>query len=174
MIIEYKGKRPKIGENVFIAPTAVIIGDVTIERGASIWFGVVLRADTNSIIIGEGANIQDNAVLHTNPENGPTTIGPDVTIGHSVTMEGCTIERGCVIGMGSTVLGGAVVGEGAMVAANSLVAANASIPAGHLAAGSPAQVKKELSGGSLLAVQHSAPEYHELRDDYLAMNLDKL
>lgn len=174
MLIEYNGKRPRIAEGVFIAPNAVLIGDVVVEKGASIWFGVVLRGDNNQIIVGEGANIQDNAVLHTNDEDFPTTVGPNVTIGHSVTMEGCIVERGCVIGMGSTILGSAIIGEGAMVAANSLVPVGARIPAGHLAAGTPAQVKKELSGKSKESVETSAREYHHLRDRYLAQGIDKL
>ncbi len=142
MIIEYNGKRPQIAEGVFIAPTAVLIGDVVVEKGASIWFGAVLRGDNNRIIVGEEANIQDNSVLHTNDEGFPTTVGAHVTVGHSVTMEGCIIEPNCVIGMGSTILNGAIVGEGSMVAANSLVQAGARIPGGHLVAGVPAQVKK--------------------------------
>jgi len=174
MLIEYNGKRPQVAEGVFIAPNAVLIGDVIVEKGASIWFGVVLRGDNNQIIVGEGANIQDNAVLHTNDEDFPTTVGPNVTIGHSVTLEGCIVERGCVIGMGSTILGSAIIGEGAMVAANSLVSVGARIPAGHLAAGTPAQVKKELSGKSKESVEVSAREYHHLRDSYLAQGIDKL
>ena len=98
MLIEFNGKHPVVAEGVFIAPTATLIGDVTVEKGASIWFGVVLRADQNRIIIGEDANIQDNAVLHTNLVDFPTTIGPAVTIGHSATLEGCIIERNAVIG----------------------------------------------------------------------------
>ncbi len=174
MIIEYQGKRPQIGRNVFIAPNATLIGDVVVEDGASIWFGVVLRADQNQILIQAGANVQDNAVLHTNDEDGPTVVGPDVTIGHSVTMEACRIGRGAVIGMNAVVLGGVEVGEGAMVAAGSVVGAYAKIPAGHLAAGVPAVVKKPLSDASARAVEHSAPEYHRLRDSYLAQGIDKL
>jgi carbonic anhydrase/acetyltransferase-like protein (isoleucine patch superfamily) len=166
MLIEYNGKCPHIGENVFIAPNAMLIGDVTIEDGASIWFGVVLRADQGQIIIKAGANIQDNSVLHTN-EVGPTYIGENVTIGHSVSMEGCRIERHAVIGMNTVVLEGATVGEGAMVAANSVVGINQQIPAGHLAAGAPAQVKKPLSGAAQKVVEESSLHYHELRNEYL-------
>jgi carbonic anhydrase/acetyltransferase-like protein (isoleucine patch superfamily) len=167
VLIELEGKKPQIGQNVFIAPTAVLIGDVVVEDGASIWFGVVLRGDQNQIVIGQGSNIQDNSVLHTNDEDGPTVVGPNATIGHSVTMEGCRIGAGAVIGMNAVVLGGAEVGEGAMVAAGAVVGGYAKIPAGHLAAGVPAVVKKPLSGAAAKAVEHSAPEYHHLRELYL-------
>lgn len=172
MLIEYKGKRPQIGQNVFVAPNATLIGDVVLEEGVSIWFGVVLRADQNRILIQAGANVQDNCVLHTNDE-GPTVVGPNVTIGHNVTMEGCQIGRGAVIGMNAVVLSGAEVGEGAMVAAGSVVSAQASIPAGHLAAGVPAAVKKPLSAASAEAVATSAREYHHLRDSYLAQGIGR-
>ncbi len=167
MIIEYGGKRPQIGKNVFIAPNATLIGDVIIEDGASVWFGAVLRADQNQILVQAGANIQDNAVLHTNEEDGPTVVGPDVTIGHSVTMEACRIERGAVIGMSAVILGGAEIGEQAMIAAGSVVGSYAKIPAGHLAAGVPAVVKKPLSAASAKAVEESARHYYHLRDEYL-------
>jgi carbonic anhydrase/acetyltransferase-like protein (isoleucine patch superfamily) len=167
VIIEYNGKRPQIAEGVFIAPNAVIIGDVIIEKGASIWFGTVIRGDSNRIIICEGANVQDNSVVHSSELNPPTYIGPNVTIGHGVMMEGCRIERGALIGMNSVVLGDAVVGEEALVAAGSVVGVGAQIPARHLVAGAPAVVKKPLSGGALKSVEHSAPEYFHLRDQYL-------
>jgi carbonic anhydrase/acetyltransferase-like protein (isoleucine patch superfamily) len=173
LIIEFEGKRPQIGPNVFIAPNATLIGDVVVEEGASIWFGVVLRADQNQILIQSGANIQDNSVLHTNHQDGPTVVGPDVTIGHNATMEACRIERGAVIGMNAVVLGGAVVGEGAMIAAGSVVSTYAKIPAGYMAAGAPAVVKKPLSNASAHAVAHSAPEYYRLRDSYLAQGIGK-
>src|SRR5262249_59580329 len=114
MIVEYDGKRPQIGEGVFIAPTAVIIGDVEIGDGASIWYGAVLRGDEGRILIGAGSNVQDNAVIHTTAEH-PTILKRDVTIGHGALLEGCTIESGAVIGMGAIVLHQAVVGEQAMI-----------------------------------------------------------
>ena len=173
MIIEYEGKRPQIAEGVFIAPNAVLIGDVIIEKGASIWFGVVLRGDHNQIFIGEGANVQDNSVVHTNNINPPTYIGPNVTIGHGVVMEGCCIENNALIGMNAVVLGGAVVGAGALVAAGSVVGADAQIPAVYLAAGSPAVVKRPILSGTpaAQAVERASHEYHEFRDKYLAQGL---
>lgn len=172
MIIEYEGKRPQIAEGVFIAPNAVIIGDVIIEKGASIWYGVVLRGDSNQIIVSEGANVQDNSVVHSSEENPPTYIGPNVTIGHGVMMEGCRIERGSLIGMNCVVLGDSVVGEGSLVAAGSVVGQGMQIPPGHLAAGAPAVVKRPLEGTKAARWLEYAPnEYFHLRDRYLAQGL---
>ncbi len=166
MILEYRGVRPTIGQNVFIAPTAVLIGNVEIADGASIWFGVVLRGDEGRIVIGPGANVQDNAVLHTTPEH-PTVLEANATIGHGALLEGCRVAAGAVVGMGAIVLHQAVVGEQAMIAAGAVVTPGTVIPPRTLAAGSPAIVKKELSGAALRSVEHSAMAYHELRDRYL-------
>ena len=171
MIYEYNSKRPQIGQNVFIAPNATIIGNVTIGDGVSIWYGVVLRGDEGRIEIGRGSNVQDNSVIHTTPEI-PTIIKEDVTIGHGALLEGCTIENGAVVGMGSIVLHKAVVGEQAMTAAGSIVTPGTIIPPRTLAAGSPAVVKKELSGGALRSVEHSTQAYHHLRDVYRQQHLD--
>lgn len=171
MIYEYAGKRPQIGQHVFIAPTAVIIGDVEIGDGASVWYGVVLRGDEGRIVIGRGANVQDNSVLHTTPDT-PTILKEDVTIGHGALLEGCTIEAGAVVGMGAIVLHQAVVGEQAMVAAGGVVTPGTIIPPRTLAAGAPAVVKKELSGGALRSVEHSGKVYHELTQHYLAQRLN--
>ena len=171
MILEYNGKRPRVGKRVFIAPTAVIIGDVEIGDGASIWFGAVLRGDEGRIVIGSETNIQDNAVLHTTPDH-PTILAERVTIGHGALLEGCTIAAGAVIGMGAVVLHEAVVGTQAMVGAGSVVTQGAQIPARWLAAGSPAALKKEISGSALRSIEHSAVHYCELSRRYLAQGLD--
>lgn len=166
MIIEYNGKKPKIGKDVYIAPTATVIGDVELGDGSSVWFGVVLRGDEGKILVGAGSNIQDNSVVHTTEEI-PTVIKENVTIGHGALLEGCTIESGAVVGMGAIILHQAVVGEQAMVAAGGVVTPGTIIPARTLAAGSPAVVKKELSGGALASVERSAHHYHELSARYL-------
>ena len=168
MIVTFEGHTPQIAEGVFVAPTATIIGRVRIEAGASIWYGAVLRGDTNDIVIGAGANVQDNCVIHTNGETDATIIGTNVTLGHGVTLEGCRIGAGALIGMNAVVLGGATVGDGTMIAAGSVVAAGATIPPGVLAAGAPVIVKKELSGAAKHAVETGATNYHNLRDRYLA------
>lgn len=144
MIIEFKGKRPEIAKTAYIAPTAVIIGDVRIEDEASVWFGAVIRGDHGCIVIGARTSVQDNVVVHVNGRH-DTIIGADVTIGHGVVLEGCHIQAGVLLGMNATVLSGAVVEAGALVAAGAVVGENQTIPAGMLAAGVPARVKKALS-----------------------------
>ncbi len=171
MIVEYEGKRPQIGQNVFIAPTAVIIGNVEIGDNASVWYGVVIRGDEGRIVIGRGSNVQDNSVIHTTPEI-PTILEENVTIGHGALLEGCTIEKGAVVGMGSIVLHRAVVGQQAMLGAGSVVTPGTIIPPRTLAAGAPAAVKKELSGMALNSVEHNASIYQELAENYLKQKLD--
>jgi carbonic anhydrase/acetyltransferase-like protein (isoleucine patch superfamily) len=167
VIIEYKGRVPRIGRNVFLAPNATLIGDVVIGDNSSIWFGAVLRGDEGQIIIGSETNVQDNAVLHTTHEN-PTRLDDRVTIGHGALLEGCHIEEGVVIGMGAVILQGAVVGARSLVAAGSVVGRNAVIPTGTLAAGAPAVVKKELSGIALESVKTSSAAYVKLANQYLS------
>lgn len=165
MIYEYQGKRPVIGERVFIAPTAAVIGDVEIGDDVSIWFGVVLRGDSGRIVIGRGANVQDNTVIHTSRHHS-TFIAEEVTIGHGALLEGCVVKPGAVIGMGAILLHEVEVGEQAMVAAGSVVTPGTVVPARTLVAGSPAQVKKELSGVALRTVEGSAAAYLELKEHY--------
>jgi carbonic anhydrase/acetyltransferase-like protein (isoleucine patch superfamily) len=172
MIIEYHGKRPKIGNRVFIAPTAVIIGDVEIADGASIWFGAVLRGDEGRILIGEETNVQDNAVLHTTHDF-PTILSSRVTVGHGALLEGCFVEEGAVIGMGAVVLQEAVIGSRSLIGAGSVVTRGTIIPKNSLAAGSPAVVKKEISGAALRSIERSAAIYVELSASYLEEGIDK-
>lgn len=171
MILEYQGKRPRIGFDVFIAPTAVIIGDVVIDDGASIWFGAVVRGDDGHIEIGKRTNVQDNAVLHTTPEH-PTVLGDEVTIGHGALLEGCTIGSGAVVGMGAIILENAVVASGSMIAAGSVVTPGTMVPEGKLAAGAPAAVKKDLSGETLRSLEISSPSYVRLAESYANQRLD--
>lgn len=170
MIVEWKGKRPRVAEGAFVAPNAVLVGDVTIEDGASIWYGAVLRGDFGSIRIGRGANVQDNVVVHTSAEHS-TVVGESSTIGHGAVLEACVVERGAVVGMNAVVMQGATVGEEAMVAAGAIVSENMRIPPRNLAAGIPAVLKKELSGRSLEWVRMAAPDYQQLAASYLAQHL---
>ena len=165
-ILSFEGKEPQIAEGAFVAPTATLIGDVTVEDGASVWFGAVLRGDFNRIVVGAGTSVQDNSVIHTN-EGLPTTIGENVTVGHMSLLEGCTIEDSTVVGMGSIVLNRAWVGGGTMLAAGSVVVEDAEIPAGVMAAGAPAKVKKELDGSAAKWVDTAAREYQSLRLKYM-------
>lgn len=165
-IIPFENKEPKVASDAFVAPTAVLIGDVVVEEGASVWFGAVLRGDFNRIVVGAGSAVQDNCVIHTN-ESLPTSIGRNVTVGHLSLLEGCTVEDGAVVGMGSVVLNRARVGSRTMLAAGSVVREDQEIPAEVLAAGVPAQVKKSLGGEASRWVETAALEYQSLRLKYM-------
>ena len=166
MIIELDGKTPQVAEDAFVAPTAVLIGDVTVEAGASIWFGAVLRGDNSAIVIGAGSNVQDNCVIHCADEL-PTIVGANVTVGHMAMLEGCVIGDGSLVGMGAIVLQRAKVGANALVAAGAVVGEGMEIPDGVLAAGVPAKVKKELAGSSQRWVETAAREYQSKRLRYM-------
>jgi carbonic anhydrase/acetyltransferase-like protein (isoleucine patch superfamily) len=157
---------PTIAADAFIAPTAVLIGDVVVEEGASVWFGAVLRADFDRIVIGAGSCVQDNAVVHCATVL-PTLVGADVTVGHGAMLEGCVVEDGALVGMGAIVLQRARIGAGSMVAAGSVVGEGQEIPSGVLAAGTPAVVKKQLSGSAAEWVERAAKEYQQLRLRYM-------
>ena len=170
MVIQYRGKRPKIDPSAFVAPTAVLIGDVEVGPQSSIWFGAVLRGDNGPIRVGARTSIQDNAVVHVS-ENGATLIGDDVTVGHCAVMEDCDIKRFALIGSNATLLNGCTIGEGALIAAGSVVGERADIPARVLAAGAPAKVKKALEGESAHWIEISAAEYVGLSRSYLAQSI---
>jgi carbonic anhydrase/acetyltransferase-like protein (isoleucine patch superfamily) len=170
MIIEYRGKRPKIDPSAFIAPTAVLIGDVEVGPESSIWFGAVLRGDNGPIRVGARTSVQDNAVVHVS-ERGGTFIGDDVTVGHCAVMEDCAIERYALIGSNATLLNGCTIGEGALIAAGSVVGERAEIPARVVAAGAPAKVKKHLEGEAANWIEISADVYVKLSRSYLAQNI---
>jgi carbonic anhydrase/acetyltransferase-like protein (isoleucine patch superfamily) len=164
--LSFDGKEPQIASDAFIAPTAVLIGDVVVEEGASVWFGAVLRGDFDRIVVGAGSSVQDNCVLHTN-EDLPTLIGQNVTVGHLSLLEGCVIEDEALIGMGSIVLNRARIGRRAMLAAGSVVTEDGEIPPEVLAAGAPAAVKKALDGSSSTWIETAAREYQALRLRYM-------
>jgi carbonic anhydrase/acetyltransferase-like protein (isoleucine patch superfamily) len=142
-LYEFEGKAPSVHPSAFVAPTASIIGDVTIEQNASVWYGVVLRADFGPIVVRAGANVQDGSVLHT-PEHLTCEIGEGATIGHSCMVHGATIGTEALIGNGAIVLDGATIGERTLVAAGSVVTGD--LPSGVLALGAPARVKGPLEG----------------------------
>ncbi|WP_273846871.1 gamma carbonic anhydrase family protein [Rubrobacter calidifluminis] len=165
-LLAFGGREPRVAEDAFVAPNATLVGDVVVESGASVWFGAILRGDFNRIVIGEGTSVQDNCVIHTN-ESLPTLVGANVTVGHLSLLEGCTIEDGALVGMGSIVLNRARVGRRAMLAAGTVVREGQEIPPGVLAAGVPAEVKKELGGSSSEWVESAAREYQALRLRYM-------
>lgn len=144
MLYQLDGVTPQLAEDAWVAPTAVLVGRVILARGASVWWGAVLRGDNEPITVGPGSNVQDGCVLHTDP-GFPLTIGENVTIGHLAMLHGCTIGDGALVGIGAVVLNGATIGEGALLGARSLLAEGKSIPPGTLALGAPARVVRELS-----------------------------
>ena len=142
----------------WIAPTAVLIGKVVLRKGANIWFGAVLRGDNEIIEVGEGSNIQDNSVLHTDM-GVPLTIGRDVTVGHNAILHGCTIGNNSLIGMGATVLNGAVIGNHCLVGANALVTERKVFEDYSLISGSPAKALRKVEGPLAEVLLRSAPGY---------------
>ncbi len=167
MEFELSGKRPSVHPDAYIAPTAVLIGDVEVGAGASVWFGAVLRGDEASIKVGEGANIQDNVVVHC-AHDLPTLIERNASVGHSALLEGCVVEQGAVVGMGATMLQRSRLGAGSMLAAGAVLGEGKSVPAGHMAAGVPATVRKPLDGSSESWVGTAAKHYQDRAAKYRA------
>jgi carbonic anhydrase/acetyltransferase-like protein (isoleucine patch superfamily) len=167
LILPYGEKRPRVAADAYLAPNATLIGDVTIEAGASVWFGAVLRGDDAPIRVGAGSNVQDNAVLHADP-GFPATIGAGVTIGHGAIVHGATVGDGALIGMGATVLNGARVGAGCVVGANALVAEGKEFPPRTLLLGVPARVARELDDAAAARARAGAEHYRERARRYRA------
>jgi carbonic anhydrase/acetyltransferase-like protein (isoleucine patch superfamily) len=161
MLIEFDGKKPKIADGVFIAPNAVIIGDVEIGEGSVVMYGAVIRGDLNSVRIGRFTNIQDNCTVHVDSKN-RAEIGDYVTIGHNVVLHGCHIGEGVIIGLGSVVLNGSKIGKGTIVAAGSVVRERQVIDENQLVAGSPAVFKRQLDADSAFKNREPALIYVDL------------
>jgi carbonic anhydrase/acetyltransferase-like protein (isoleucine patch superfamily) len=166
-LISFEGHTPHVAPDAYIAPSADLIGRVSIASGACVLFNAVVRGDTEAITLGEGSNLQDGVVVHADP-GFPTTIGAGVSVGHNATVHGCTIGDRALIGMNATVLNGAVVGEGSLVAAGSVVLEGQVIPPRSLVAGIPAKVKRELTDEEYQAVVDNGVHYQELAAKYLA------
>jgi carbonic anhydrase/acetyltransferase-like protein (isoleucine patch superfamily) len=161
IIKSVRGFTPIIGEDVFLAENAAIIGDVVIGDGCSIWYGTVLRGDVNSIRIGNGVNIQDGTVIHTLYEKSVTEIEDNVSIGHNVTIHGAKICQGALVGMGSVILDHAVIGEGTIVAAGSVVLSKTVVEPGSIYAGVPAKFVKKVDPEQSKEInQKIANNYH--------------
>ncbi len=166
IILPYRGKRPRIATDAFIADTAVLIGDVEIGPGTSVWFGCILRGDINYIRVGARTNIQDGTIVHVDSREFYTTIGDDVTIGHNAVIHACTLQDRSFVGIGATVLDGAVVESGAMVAAGALLTPGKRVPAGELWAGMPARRARTLSDAQFAEFADIAPRYVALARSY--------
>ncbi|UZJ32999.1 gamma carbonic anhydrase family protein [Streptomyces endophytica] len=155
------GKEPQVAATAFTAPTSVVIGEVTLAAGASVWYHAVLRADCGPIVLGADSNIQDNCTVHVDP-GFPVTVGERVSVGHNAVLHGCTVEDDVLIGMGATVLNGAHIGAGSLVAAQALVPQGMRVPPGSLVAGVPAKVKRELTAEEREMIRVNAAMYLEL------------
>ena len=167
MIRPYKGQRPRLGEGVYIDPSAQVIGDVTLGDHASIWPCATVRGDVHSISIGAYSNIQDNSVIHVMAPDFPTTVGKHVTVGHSVNLHGCTVGDYALIGIGAIILNGATVGSESVVAAGSLVPEGMQIPEGVMVMGSPAKVRRPLTDEEKAGLREYAQNYFDYKNTYL-------
>ena len=157
-IYELDGAAPQISASAWVADSAQVMGNVELADDASVWFGAVIRSDTETIRIGRGTNIQDMSVLHADMGM-PLTLGDDVTVGHQVTLHGCTIGDGSLIGIGAVVLNGARIGKGCLVGAGSLVTEGKEFPDGSMILGSPAKVVRQLTPEQLQGLRLSAQLY---------------
>ena len=158
MFYDLKDKKPKNSGENWVAPNAVVIGDVTLEKNTSVWFNATLRGDVEPITIGEGSNIQDGSVIHTDP-GCPATIGKNVTVGHLVMLHGCIIEDDCLIGIGSTILNKAKIGKNSIIGANALITENKVIPERSLVIGSPGKVIRQVTDEEIKHIKENAEHY---------------
>jgi gamma-carbonic anhydrase len=167
-VYELAGVRPSLGRDVFVAETAVVVGDVQLGDQTSIWFGAVVRGDCFPIRIGARTNVQDNVVVHVTGGEARTTIGDDVTIGHAAVVHGCTVGNRCLIGIGSIVLDGAVIGDDSFVAAGSLVTPGTVIPPRSVVLGRPARVMRKVNEADEQRIRDGAANYIRYARDFLS------
>ena len=161
LILPFGGREPQIDDTAWVAPNATIIGEVTLHPSSSVFYGAVLRADSASITLGAGSNLQDNVVVHVD-HGTPATIGAGVSVGHGAVVHGCTVEDDCLIGMNATVLNRAVIGRESLVAAGALVLEGTVIPPRSLVAGVPAKVRRELTDEEVAGIRRNAEGYRAL------------
>ncbi len=170
MRLSYKTFEPVVPASAFVAPTAVVIGRVSLGEQASIWFNAVLRGDINSIAIGEESNIQDGCMLHVTQQQA-LIVESRVTVGHGAILHGCHIKSNCLIGMGAIVLDGVTIGSGSIIAAGAVVAPGRQIPAASLVMGIPAKVVRTVGEQDQKSIEHGWQSYVQLASSYQAMNL---
>jgi len=166
-LVPYDSHAPQFPGRAFVAPSATLVGQVTLHENSVVMFGAVLRADRDAIELGAGSNLQDNVVVHGDP-GFPARIGSGVSVGHSAVVHGSTIEDDCLIGMNATLLNGSVIGRGSLIAAGTVVLEGEVIPPGSLVAGVPGKVRRELTEEEGDAIRRNAQTYQELRRTYLA------
>ena len=166
-LYEIHGNRPTLSEDgsVWIAPSADIIGDARLGARVSVWFRAVIRADNTPIVVGKGTNIQEGAMLHSDPGS-PLTIGDGCTVGHHAVIHGCTIGNNVLVGIGATVLNNAVIGDDCLIGAGALVTEGKQFPRGSLIIGAPAKVARELSEAAIADLRRSAQGYDSKRAEY--------
>lgn len=165
-IYRYSEIKPRLGDGVFLAPSAIVVGDVELGDDVSVWFHAVARGDVNTIRVGARTNIQDNAVLHVTHETHPLVIGSDVVVGHGAILHGCTVEDGALIGIGARVLDGAQIGKQAQVAAGALVAPGQKVPEGSLVMGLPARVARLLTPEERNEIGRISRRYLDVKRTY--------
>ncbi|MFD4397496.1 gamma carbonic anhydrase family protein [Kitasatospora sp. NPDC058397] len=158
LIAAVGGKAPTVDPSAFLAPNAVVVGDVTIGSGAGVWYGAVLRGDAESITVGQDSNIQDNCTLHADP-GFPLVVGERISVGHNAVLHGCVVEDDALVGMNATVLNGARIGAGSLVAAGAVVPQGMRVPPGSLVAGVPAKVRRELTEDEKAGIKANGEGY---------------
>lgn len=165
----FAGHTPTVDDSAWIAPNATLIGNVTLGPESSVFYGSVLRGDTDAIVLGARSNLQDNVVVHCDTGI-PTTIGSGVSVGHGAVVHGCTVENDCLIGMNATIMNGAVIGAESLVAGGAVVLEGAVFPPRSLIAGVPAKLRRELSDDDIAAVRANADHYVELSRAHAAID----
>ena len=158
MIYDFEGHTPKLDPNSWVAANSVVIGKVELKKDSNIWFNVTIRGDVEPIIVGEGSNVQDGSVVHSDP-GCPVIIGKNVTIGHLVMLHGCVIEDDCLIGIGSTILNKAKIGKNSIIGANALITENKVIPERSLVLGSPGKIVRQVTDEEIRSIKENADHY---------------
>jgi len=166
MILDHDGSTPQIHPSAWVAPNATVVGDATIGENVGVWYSAVIRADTESITIGEGTNIQDGCVLHADPGYA-LVVGNGVSVGHGAILHGCHIGDNVLVGMGAILMNGASIGDGSLIGAGALVPEGAAIPNGSLVLGSPGKVRREVTRHETHSIQANARAYAERRPSLL-------
>jgi carbonic anhydrase/acetyltransferase-like protein (isoleucine patch superfamily) len=165
LLLGYREARPEIDADAWVAPGAVVVGTARLLARSSVWFGAVIRADGDSVELGEGSNLQDGCVMHTDP-GFPLVVGAGVSVGHRAVLHGCTVEDEVLVGMGAVLLNGSRVGRGSLIAAGAVLLEGTDVPPGSLVAGVPGKVRRELTADELAGVRDNARRYVERAREY--------